>query len=204
MMNVAPFKCINILDILLETFFFLDRWGQCNDICTTEQYIWYIPQISALLCATTQQSYWHGAGIRRSWSVVRSSNQFSPKPSNELTPTKLGERHQSAICPGHFVFQNFDYFFWMFFFTNLGPYGRKKYSKRHLWKYRTESLPKIQAWSYGGSLDVVKRTMTFQIVDFFCIFSVFVVMGPYQSENFKRYLLWSYTSDSPPKVHVYS
>ena len=63
-------------------------------------------QCFALLCTTAQQSYCHGAGVRRLPSVVRRypsiNTSFSRKPSSGLTPN-LGERYLSTISPDHFL-----------------------------------------------------------------------------------------------------
>ncbi len=87
-------------------------------------------------CATAQQSYYRHARVRRP-SVVRSDIVFSY--TTELTPN-FEDMYLFTTSPHHFfvsVLQNFkifDFFFTIFFsvFVNIGPYWRKKITRRLL------------------------------------------------------------------------
>ena len=75
-------------------------------------------------------------------------NRFTPK-KNSLYTSREG-LYQICIQIGEI--SNFGFLQKKkFVFVNMGPYGRK-YFKRHLWKYITDSLPNIHAYSEEGSL----------------------------------------------------
>ena len=74
-------------------------------------------------------------------------NRFTPKNSCILLGGSLSTLYKdwSNFKFGFFFFANFS-----FILINMGPHGRKKFKRHLVWKYTTDLLPKIQAYSRKG------------------------------------------------------